>query len=85
MENTNLSFTRDYAFLKEGGTLSINCFDSIEVRARVTFDSEIVEGFQVTYWQDDDNDVEQKIRSIFTLLFEEVIKTRESSKKSNDI
>ena len=56
--------------------LSVFCFDEIEVRARVTFDSCMVEGIQVTYWMDDAPDVEERINSMFDILFEEVIKTR---------
>lgn len=60
----------------ESKTLSIFCEDSIVVKARVTFDSCIIQGVQITYWMDDEN-IEERISSIFSILFEEVIKTRE--------
>ncbi len=65
-----------------GPTLSIVCADSIDVKARFTFDYEIFEGYQVTYWQDDDEDVEERINSIFGILFDEVLKNRKNTEKS---
>ena len=46
----------------------------------MTFDSCLVEGIQITYWQDDDEDMEARIESVFAMLFEEVIKTRNLSR-----
>ena len=63
----------------EGETLSIFCCDSVGVKARITFDSCLVEDVQITYWQDDDEDIEERIESVFAMLFEEVIKTRSLS------
>ena len=64
----------------EGKTLSIFCSDSVGVKAKMTFDSCLVEGIQITYWQDDDEDMEARIESVFAMLFEEVIKTRNLSR-----
>ena len=61
-------------------TLSIFCSDSVGVKAKMTFDSCLVEGIQITYWQDDDEDMEARIESVFAMLFEEVIKTRNLSR-----
>jgi len=66
--------------LKDGldvGTLSVFCFDSVNVQARVTFDSRLVQDVQVTFWMEDTPDMELRINGIFDILFEEVIKTRE--------
>ena len=64
----------------EGKTLSIFCSDSVGVKAKMTFDSCLVEGIQITYWQDDDEDMEARIESVFAMLFEEVIKTKNLSR-----
>lgn len=64
----------------EGKTLSVFCSDSVGVKAKMTFDSCVVEGVQITYWQDDDEDMEERIESVFAMLFEEVIKTRSLSR-----
>jgi hypothetical protein len=64
----------------EGKTLSVFCSDSVGVKAKMTFDSSVVDGIQITYWQDDDEDIEERMESIFAMLFEEVIKTRNLSR-----
>ena len=64
----------------EDETLSIFCSDSVGVKAKMTFDSSVVDGIQITYWQDDDEDMEERIESVFAMLFEEVIKTRNMSR-----
>ena len=58
----------------EGETLLISCFDSIGVKDKTTFDSCIVDGIQVTYWMDDDEDIEERINRMFDIFFEEVVK-----------
>ncbi|MFA5751053.1 MAG: hypothetical protein WCX79_04390 [Candidatus Paceibacterota bacterium] len=65
----------------EKKTLEVFCSDSIGVKARTTFDSCKIEGVQITYWQDDDNDIDERIDSVFDMLFDEVIKTRILSRK----
>jgi hypothetical protein len=62
--------------------LSIFSFDSLEVRARVTFDSYIFQGVQVTYWMDDasNENIEKTINNIFDILFEEMIRNRKLNK-----
>ncbi len=58
-------------------TLSIFCTDSIELRARVTFDAIEVGGVRVTYWQPEAPDsVESILDDMFSILFEEVVKAR---------
>ncbi len=54
--------------------LLVELHDHVDVKARVTFDYEIFQGYQVTFWQDDDTDVIKRVNSIFDLLFEEVLK-----------
>ena len=60
----------------ECDTLSVFCFDSVDVQSRVTFDFSWVQDVQVTYWMEDSADVELRINGVFDILFEEVIKTR---------
>jgi hypothetical protein len=56
--------------------LLIFCFDSVSVKDKVTFDSCMVQGVQVTYWMDDYEDLEEKVNGMFDILFEEVMKDR---------
>lgn len=56
--------------------LKILCIDRIVIKDKVTFDSCIIQGVQVTYWMDDDIDIEERINTIFDILFEDVLKTR---------
>jgi len=59
--------------------LSISCSDLVAVRARVTFDFLLFQGFQVTFWQDETEEVEERINGLFDLLFEEVVKDRQAN------
>jgi len=61
----------------ENKVLSVFCYDSIDIRARVTFDSCLVEDVQITYWMDDAPDAKERINNMFDFLFEEVIKNRQ--------
>ena len=61
-------------------SLRIFCFDSVSVKDKATFDSFMVQGVQVTYWMDDDEDVEEKVSGMFDILFEEVMKEREKNR-----
>ncbi len=63
------------------GTLTISCFDTIEVKARVTFDAETVDGIQITYWMDDDRDIKDRVNKIFDYLFDEIFKVEEEDYK----
>ena len=80
MEEMNKNYGNGLEEETEGKTLSIFCSDSVGVKAKMTFDSCLVEGIQITYWQDDDEDMEARIESVFAMLFEEVIKTRNLSR-----
>ncbi len=80
MEEMNKNYVNGLEEETEGKTLSIFCSDSVGVKAKMTFDSCLVEGIQITYWQDDDEDMEARIESVFAMLFEEVIKTRNLSR-----
>ncbi|OGI65172.1 hypothetical protein A3A95_04065 [Candidatus Nomurabacteria bacterium RIFCSPLOWO2_01_FULL_39_18] len=55
-------------------TLFVSCSDSLDVCARVTFDSCVVDGVQVTFWMEDSEDIDGKLDSIFDVLFKETIK-----------
>lgn len=68
----------------DGGTLSVFCVDSIGVKARVTFDSCITQGIQCTFWMDEEENFEEKINSMFDILFEEMLKTMKNEEESND-
>jgi len=57
--------------------LSVDCFDTIEAKARVTFDAETVDGIKITYWMDDDKDIKDRVNKIFDYFFEEVFKVDE--------
>jgi hypothetical protein len=80
MNNTNISVGPE-----QNITLSIICVDTIEVKARVTFDSEVVDGIQVTYWMDDDSEILRRIDKMFDYLFEEVLRINESVQKNSSI
>ena len=60
--------------------LSIFCVDSVGVKARVTFNSCVVDGMRLTYWQEETEDPQQVIDDIFDLLFEEVERVREENR-----
>ena len=63
---------------KEGGkgVLSIFCVDSLAIKARVTFDENMVQGVHVTYWFEDPEDVTLRINNAFDILFDELMKNR---------
>lgn len=58
----------------DGGTLEVFCFDSVGIKDKMTFDSCIVDGIEVTFWMDDDEDMEERINRMFDIFFEEVEK-----------
>lgn len=64
----------------EDGTLSIFCVDSVEVKARVTFNSRVIDGLRLTYWYEEPEYSQQIIDDIFDLLFEEVERVREENR-----
>jgi hypothetical protein len=66
----------------EQNTLSVFCSDTVGVKARVTFDSCVTQGIQCTFWMDDeDADVEERINSMFDILFEEIFKTMKNEEE----
>jgi hypothetical protein len=77
MQKENQNYVFGLEKESENKILSVFCFDAVKVCARVTFDSCMFEGIQVTFWQDDAPDLEDRINDMFDILFEEVIKTRE--------
>ena len=82
MNKMNKNYVDELVKESEGKTLSVFCVDTVGVKAKMTFDSSVVDGIQVTYWQDDDEDIEERIESVFAMLFEEVIKTRSLSRSN---
>ena len=62
--------------LDESGNkiLSVFCIDTLEVKARVTFDSCLVDGIQFTFWMDDNEDMVERVNRMFDILFEEMVK-----------
>lgn len=61
--------------VSDGGILHIFCFDSVNLKDKINFDSSVVEGIQVAHWADDE-DIEERFAGMFDLLFQEVIKNR---------
>ncbi|MCR4334746.1 MAG: hypothetical protein NUV47_03420 [Patescibacteria group bacterium] len=59
--------------------LSIFCSDSVNVKARVTFDECMIGKVHVTYWMENAKDYQQRIDDVFDILFDEVIKNRTGS------
>ena len=60
----------------ENLTLSIFCTDTIAVEARMTFSEFLVPGLKITYWFEEAEDYQQRIDSIFDIIFDEVFKTK---------
>lgn len=74
--------TQNYIGTEKSGDdiLSIFCVDSLEVKARVTFNSCVIDDLRLTYWYEEPEDSQQVIDDIFDLLFEEVERIREENK-----
>jgi len=66
------------------GILEVFCFDSVGVKDKMTFDSCVVNGIEVTFWMDDDEDIEERINKMFDIFFEEVEKDIKSERKVVD-
>ena len=56
--------------------LLVFCFDLVNVKDKTTFDSCMVQGVQVIYWMDNDENIQEKVNGMFDILFEEVMKDR---------
>lgn len=63
----------------DGGSLYVSCFDCVEVKDRTTFDSYAMNGIDVTFWMEDDVDIEARINGMFDTLFNEVVKARDKN------
>ncbi len=59
-----------------GRTLEVFCVDSIGVKDRTTFDARKVDKVQVTFWAEDEQDIEERLKGMFDILFREMIKNR---------
>lgn len=64
----------------DGGTLYIFCVDSVGLKDKTTFDSEMVDGIRVTYWTDDEGNVEEKLKEMFNILFQDMLKNKDKSR-----
>lgn len=69
--------------VSDGGILKVFCFDLINLKDKMTFDSCIVDGIQVTYWMEDEGDIKERLKGMFDLLFQEVIKNRGKKPESD--
>ena len=61
-------------------TLPISTADSVESRAEVILDSQMVKDVSVTFFMDDDKDIVERVNGAFDILFEEVIKDRDMNR-----
>ena len=64
----------------DGGTLFVFCVDSVGLKDKTTFDSEMVDGIRVTYWTDDEANVEEKLKEMFDILFQDMLKNKGKSR-----
>lgn len=62
-------------------TLSIFCVDSVTVTDRLTFNSCLIQGVRMTYWQEEATNPDKMLNDIFDILFEEVLVNRKKNKK----
>jgi len=60
----------------DGETLEIFCFDSVGVKDRTTFNDCVVDGVKVTFWTDEEEDIQERLKGMFDILFKEMIKNR---------
>lgn len=60
----------------EGQTLEVFCFDSVGLKDRTTFDDCIIDGVKVTFWTDEEEDIQERLKRMFDILFKEMIKNR---------
>jgi len=58
--------------------LLVFCFDSVAICDKTTFLSYIFDKLNVTYWHEEMKDETERIKGMFTILFEEVLKRRKN-------
>lgn len=63
--------------ISNGGILHIFCFDEVKLKDKTTFDACMIENVQVTYWAEDEENIEERFAGMFDILFKEVIKNRD--------
>lgn len=63
--------------------LLVFCYETVEVRDKVTFFSYLHRGLLITHWTDDVEDEEKRMVDMFTILFEEVEKIRKGEVITN--
>ncbi|MFZ2522517.1 MAG: hypothetical protein WAX44_03350 [Minisyncoccia bacterium] len=75
---------KNYMDGSDRGVLHVLCVDTMDIKARVTFNSEVVQGVYVTYWAEDTEVAEKQLDKIFSIFFEEVLKTRGMNENSRE-
>lgn len=60
----------------EVGSLYVSCFDAVFVKDKTTFDSCVIQGVNITFWMEDEENVGERINKMFDILFEETIKAK---------
>jgi hypothetical protein len=89
MNNINIESDKNDV-LKNGDaqnvpSLSIFCVDSMDVKARVTFDGCEIDGFQLTNWFDELTEEDTGIDAVFEVLFKHIVKSRNESDEQKNI
>jgi len=69
----------------DGETLSVFCVENIGVRARVTFDSVENKKLKVAFWMEDDDELEEKLNGMFSILFDSMFKTKKDESLEDSI
>lgn len=70
--------------VSNGGILHIFCFDSVNLKDKTTFDSCMVEKINITFWDDDEENNQERFKGMFDILFEEVMKNRDKKLELSD-
>lgn len=58
-------------------TLLVSCADSVSTIDKTTFDSCVIQGMRVTFWEGDEEDMRERVNKMFDVLFAEVVKSRD--------
>ncbi len=56
--------------------LSIFCVDTLQIKARVTFDECTHRGVHITFWSEETEESTKILDDVFDILFDEVMKMR---------
>lgn len=66
-------------------TLTIDCFDEVAVKARVTFDECTYRGVHVTFWSEETEESTKILDDVFDILFDEVMKMRKKKGSGEEL